>query len=167
MTRKLALPKFRIAITRPAVVVWIFAASSTSAAAAPWASPSSATVFVRVKAFGYGVTPRRWSSSKFARRWRSWSDSFCWSVCSCSVIACCYTYRRLITELTKARRHKANYINILSSCLRALATFVESRRPVSLSVQGLPDSVQDTVDERHRLLAAERPREEPVPFING
>src|SRR6266540_1643703 len=81
MTRKLTLPKLRIARIRPAVVVWILPASS--------ASTSSAIVFVRVNARGYAATPRRWRSSKFARRWRSWSDSFCCSVCCSSVIVCC------------------------------------------------------------------------------
>src|SRR5213076_2397679 len=100
IARKFALPKLRIASTRPAVRVWTFSASSASAVLAECASTSCDTVSVRSKTCGYAATPSFWSSSKFARRWRSWSDSFCSAVCCSSVIA--------VTRHGATLRHKGH-----------------------------------------------------------
>src|SRR2546423_13912392 len=75
MTRKLALPKLRMPRTRPAVRVRICAASSASPVACPCSATIASTGSLTSKRRGYGSTPSVFSSSRFARRCATWSDS--------------------------------------------------------------------------------------------
>src|SRR5581483_9421253 len=63
---------------RPAVRVWICAPSSCSPDDAPCADTIASIGSCTSKRRGYGSTPSLISSSRLARRWTTWSDS--WTV---------------------------------------------------------------------------------------
>ena len=68
-TKKLALPKLRMLMIRPADVVSTRAASSCSFDLPPCASTMTLTVSVVSNLFGYGRMHRSVMALSYARRW--------------------------------------------------------------------------------------------------
>jgi hypothetical protein len=103
----------------PGVVVLDLVASSSSPVFCPWASTSSAIVFVRVNACGYAVTPSAGAprSSPAAAELSRFLLLF--GLLS-SVIAHCCTYRRSRTSSQGTKSREYSFLCSCALCLRAL-----------------------------------------------